>query len=671
MKNPLPVCRPCGNLRGKNMKRKFVWNRGKNWLHLALTGIGIGFVILLFWLNQVDKPELVTSVGRTFERAQVVKILQDNIQENGRRYGEQKVVLRMLTGSHRGEELEATSASGYLFGAGCEPGMRVIAIQSVSGNVTVTSVFSKDREAAVLGFLIFFGLCICLIGRKQGVKACIGLLFTFICLIYLYLPLIFRGFPPFWAAVLVCIATTLVTLCLVGGINKKTGCAIGGTIAGVVIAGTVATVFGKISDISGYNVSNIEDLLFIEDSTPLKVGGLLFSGLLISSLGAVMDVSMSIASTIEEVHLRRPELGRRELFNSGMHVGRDTMGTMANTLILAFAGGSLSVLVTYYAYQLPYLQIINSYGIGIELMQGISGSLGIILTVPIVSALSAAFLASPGLAPDEARRISFVRGAEIMVKPAVGYVKKHWKFLVTLACIATLIFCTARLYRSLSAYSQGNQEYASIRASVQKPEPKTTSYSIPETVPEEKTFQFDFTRLAAENPDLAGWLKLPGTQLSYPVVQGKDNSYYLAHTFSRKENKVGAIFLDSRIRRGLSNQNCVIYGHNMNNGSMFASIWEFRNQNYFKQHPAFELYTKSGKKNCPVFSAHESAPDGEAYTIDFQTRKTYLSYQDKMKKASLYETGITVRPSDRILTLSTCVRDGRDIRFIVHARIPA
>lgn len=180
-----------------------------------------GFFLFLYYLNQVEKPELVTTEGRNFEKATVVEILQDNLQENGRRYGEQELRLKMQTGPHKGETVEATSSAGYLFGAGCTPGMQVIAIQSVSGDVTVTSVYSENREWAVYGLILLFFICICAIGRWQGLKACIGLIFTFICIAFLYLPLIFRGFSPFWAAVLVAICTTLVSMYLVGGPSKK------------------------------------------------------------------------------------------------------------------------------------------------------------------------------------------------------------------------------------------------------------------------------------------------------------------------------------------------------------------------------------------------------------------------------------------------------------------
>ena len=106
-------------------------------------------------------------------------------------------------------------------------------------------------------------------------------------------------------------------------------------------------------------------------------------------LGAVMDVAMSIGSAIGEIHAQNPAISRRDLFRAGIHVGRDMMGTDSNTLSLAFAGGSVSMLLLDYAYDLPYLQIINMYDIGIEILQGISGTLGVILTVPFVSLISA------------------------------------------------------------------------------------------------------------------------------------------------------------------------------------------------------------------------------------------------------------------------------------------
>ena len=351
------------------------------------------FLAAVFALNRVDKVVLVNREGQTFEKGVVVDILQDNLMPDGSRVGEQRVLVRMTTGVRAGQELETTSASGFLFGAGCTVGMKVVVMQSVAGDSTITSIYSQDREWVIYAFAAAYLLVRCLVGGKQGLKGALGLVFTFFCILFVYLPLVYRGWSPlvndfsvsissqffggfvylplvyrgwspFWVAVLICIVTTLVTMYLIGGPTRKTVVASGGTVAGVVIAGLAATLFSLATGITGWNVSDIESLLTLASTSGIQVGGLLFSGLLISSLGAVMDVAMSIASSIAEIHVQNPALSRRALFRAGMHVGRDMMGTDSNTLILAFAGGSISMLVLDYAYNLPYRQIINSNNIG-------------------------------------------------------------------------------------------------------------------------------------------------------------------------------------------------------------------------------------------------------------------------------------------------------------------
>ena len=340
------------------------------------------FAVFVIKLNQVEKTDLVVRTGQTFEKAKVVKILRDNLEENGTRVGEQKVRVRMLTGVRKGEELDITSSSGYLFGAACKPGMKVIVMQSVAGDSTVASVYTQDREGVIYIFALIYLLVLCLIGGKQGIKGCLGLVFTFFCVIFVYLPLVYLKYSPFWTAVFVCFITTLVTMYLIGGPTRKTCAATLGTLIGVILAGVSAWCFSKASGISGYNVSDIETLMTLWNTNRIQVGGLLFSGLLISCLGAVMDVAMSISSAIDEIYRQNLSLSRKELFKAGLRVGRDMMGTDSNTLILAFAGSSVSTLLLDYSYNLPYQQIINSNNIGIAIMQGLAGSFGIVLSVP-------------------------------------------------------------------------------------------------------------------------------------------------------------------------------------------------------------------------------------------------------------------------------------------------
>ena len=341
------------------------------------------FAVFVFKLNQVDKTELVVRTGQTFEKGKVTEILQDNLDANGTRVGEQKVRVKMLTGARKGDELDITSSSGYLFGAACKIGMKVSVMQSVAGETTIASVYTQDREWVIYIFALLYLLALCIIGGKQGIKGCLGLVFTFFCVIFVYLPLVYLRFSPFWAAVFICFLTTLVTMYLIGGPTKKTCAATLGTLAGVVLAGLSAWCFSKASGISGYNVSDIETLMTLWNTNRIQVGGLLFSGLLISCLGATMDVAMSISSAIDEIYKQNASLSRKELFKAGMRVGRDMMGTDSNTLILAFAGSSVSTLLLDYAYDLPYQQIINSNNIGIAIMQGLAGSFGIVLSVPL------------------------------------------------------------------------------------------------------------------------------------------------------------------------------------------------------------------------------------------------------------------------------------------------
>ncbi|MCD8153726.1 MAG: YibE/F family protein [Clostridiales bacterium] len=357
-----------------------VRKRAARWLILIL-GCILFFTFILR-LNQVEKTELVNRSGQTFEKATVTEILEDNLQADGSRVGEQKVTVRMDSGEKKGEELTVTSSSGYLFGAGCEIGMHVIIIQSLSGETVVASVYTQDREWVIYLFAALYILLLCLVGGRQGARGSVGLIFTFFCILFVYLPMIYRGFSPFWTAVFVCSLTTVVTMYLIGGPTRKTLAAILGTIIGVLCAGLSAWFFSFLSGITGYNVSDIETLMTLWNTNGIHVGGLLFSGLLISSLGAVMDVGMSVSSSMAEILKQNPEITGRELFRAGIQVGRDMMGTDSNTLLLSFTGSSVSMFLLDYAYDLPYRQIINSNNIGIAIMQGLCGSFGIVLSVP-------------------------------------------------------------------------------------------------------------------------------------------------------------------------------------------------------------------------------------------------------------------------------------------------
>lgn len=180
---------------------------------------------------------------------------------------------------------------------------------------------------------------------------------------------------------------------MLDGFTKKAVCAVLGCVGGVAAAGLFASIVGAITPLNGFNMSEAENLLLYGADKGLCVSGLLVCGVLIAALGAVMDTSMNIASAIWELHERSPKLNARELFKSGMNIGRDAMGTMANTLILAFAGSSLNTLILVQVYDIPFTQLINTDFICIEILQSVAGSMGILLTTPLVAAISASIMA--------------------------------------------------------------------------------------------------------------------------------------------------------------------------------------------------------------------------------------------------------------------------------------
>lgn len=363
--------------------------------HLVFSVLAVIFIGGLIFFNAgVKKTPLRADNGTTFEKAKVVQVIQDNSQfeENGEFAGNQLVKVQILSGEHNREFCEAQNPNSYLAGTYCTVGTPVIIMASQKDGMLTGSVYSYDRGFVLWAMIAFFILVLCLIGGKKGIASSVALILTFTCIIFLYLPMLYIGVSPFSAAVMICILTTFVTMVLIGGWTVKSISAILGTIAGVLVAGLFAFAFGALTHISGFNVQEIESLIYVGNNSNLEISEIMFSGILIASLGAVMDVSMSIASTISELHLLNPNMNKKQLCRSGINVGRDMMGTMSNTLILAFAGTSVNTIIILYAYNMPYLQLMSQYEIGIEILRGISGSLGVIATVPFVSVISSFLL---------------------------------------------------------------------------------------------------------------------------------------------------------------------------------------------------------------------------------------------------------------------------------------
>ena len=361
---------------------------------ILIVGLAI-FFIVAYWLNQPMEGEVPTAASKViFAKAHVSSILSDeaspDVWTEGLRIGTQEVVLTLDSGEHKGVDLIAYNFMGAYNNIDLKKNSKVIVRidHDEFNNPYITSITSHDRSVIVIGLVTLFVVLMVIFGGKKGFSALLGLSFTIFSIWFFLIPLIKRGFPVIPAAILLVSITTFVSLIFLNGFSKKTMGAAVGCIGGVTIAGVIAYFAGEISPINGFNMSGAEELV-LRSGDQVKISGLLVSGILISALGAIMDVALMITSAISELHTMNPKAKKSELFKSGLNIGQDAMGTMANTLILAFAGASLNMLVLFRIFDYPHLQIMNSDLMTLEIIQGISGSIGIVLTVPLVAALGA------------------------------------------------------------------------------------------------------------------------------------------------------------------------------------------------------------------------------------------------------------------------------------------
>ena len=330
-------------------------------------------------------------------KAKVTKVTTEKLEEDKYiediKLGYQQVVLKLMEGSHKGEEFQVENNVSRLYNTIVKEGSRVVvAVHENNGTIDNVYIYSLERSRELFVLIALFIVVILLVGGIKGAKSLISLIFTLVCIIYLMLPLMLRGISPIISALIIAILSTTVTLILVYGINKKTEVTILGTLTGIIIAGLLAYIFGEVTNLSGINISDAESMMYLAETSNLKVKGLMFAGILVSSLGAVMDVAMSISSSMFEIKSINTKLNKMQLFKSGMNIGKDIIGTMTNTLILAFTGGALCTLILLYSAKMSFSRIINLDFLGMEIIQGLAGTIGIILTVPATVLLAIYYL---------------------------------------------------------------------------------------------------------------------------------------------------------------------------------------------------------------------------------------------------------------------------------------
>jgi uncharacterized membrane protein len=343
---------------------------------------------VIFYAN-TDKPTytITESSGVEFETARVLSVIEDNTTadeeiENVKK-GSAELEVELLTGRYKGDVCHVTNYYSALYNVDVAKGDKVsVRVDTTDKGVYSVSIYNYNRIPLVIGIVLVFFAVLVIIGGKQGLKAFLGLVYTVLVIMFVLLPLVLKGFAPIPLTIAVVFVTSAVCFLLIGGVQKKTVAAALGSLAGVVIAAILGEIAAKLGGVTTFQMDEAEALLLVKSTFPLNMRGLFTSGILIAAMGAVMDIAMSISSAIAEVHEANKKLGFKELFDAGMNIGKDAMGTMANTLVLAYVGGSLNMMVLIYSYGVSFTQLVNTDFVAIELIRAMAGSIGIIGTVP-------------------------------------------------------------------------------------------------------------------------------------------------------------------------------------------------------------------------------------------------------------------------------------------------
>lgn len=349
-------------------------------------------VISLCFVLRADAAVKYEPSKFSYEKGRVISaVYADN------RLYTQRVSIKVLSGKFRGRTVSVNHMPSSMAGGSMvlKEGDNIIVYaeenptkaESPDGS-PIIQVADFQRDTPLLWLALIFAAVLVLTGGLKGLKSLISLILTIALIFFVLIPLTLRGINPILVTCVISAVIAAVVFRIVGGHNLKSLSGAIGTVLGVTAAGLIAVYAGSFMNLTGLSS---EESLMLMYSLKLKIDfvGLLFSGVIVGALGAIMDVGMSIASAIEEVRRVRPESSFLQLFNSGMNVGKDVMGTMSNTLILAYVGASLPLIILFISSEMSFVKIANMELIAEEVLRALSGSIGLILCIPITAFISA------------------------------------------------------------------------------------------------------------------------------------------------------------------------------------------------------------------------------------------------------------------------------------------
>ncbi|WP_102400400.1 YibE/F family protein [Haloimpatiens massiliensis] len=334
---------------------------------------------LIFWLSPFhNKNKTNSQHNEEFSKATVLEVLEShslNIQ---------KVKVMVKEGVYKGKEftVENTLQLGEDLLRLKEHDDVVLLITGEDKEKLDVTIYEYVREKNLLYLIIFFILLVIIVGGIKGVHAISSVAFTICVISIVLLPGLVKGYNPIKLTIICSLIIAFFSLIIQQGFSKKTFSSLIGTLGGVTTAGIVTAIMSNTLRIT-INSEEIIKLLKISQNTKFDFQAILFSSIVIGALGANIDMSMSVATAMNEVKESNKNISRGELISCGMNVGRDVIGTMTNTLVLAYVGSSLVIFMIFMAYNVDLGYITNLEDISIEILRSLAGSIGIILSVPL------------------------------------------------------------------------------------------------------------------------------------------------------------------------------------------------------------------------------------------------------------------------------------------------
>lgn len=366
---------------------------------IIFVGLVFMFLLLFYVFGGTHEGMYATAV--------IKKIQELPNTEEGSQEKVYSVDLDFQSGPYAGQTLTAEhfESPGSIYNMELKEGQTILAVAEKQEDQLMVGIDEHYKSRSLMYISMFLLVMIALISGVNGVKAMLALFIVLIIIFGVMARLLLSGWPPIPLAIVCGVIISALNLLFIAGRTKKCLIALIGTLSGVTLAGIFGWLAAILLKLSGYTGHESTYLQLLNAQIDLR--GILVSGIIIGALGAVMDVAISISSSLLEISIANPGYDRKKLFASGMNIGRDIIGSMVNTLILAYTGASLTLILLFAMQKedFPLIKIMNMEFIASEVVRSLAGLFGMVLAIPL-TALAASIIYTRPSSPMEEDRES-------------------------------------------------------------------------------------------------------------------------------------------------------------------------------------------------------------------------------------------------------------------------